>query len=437
MAKQAITNLDDVVTTSVNNNAKFGEKMAEINDAKTDVINTADQKKLEIEASGNDAVAQATAKADEANASAQEANDKLIQTTDLRDAVATDRLAVLQAKADTLTAQDQTNIYKNDVVDKYTKIVAIESNVESIEDNVEAINLEVIRNRDRAENATTLVTTKYLGSFDTAPTKDYYNNPINEGALYWDNTTDNLMLFRNNVWVGLDLSSVLQIKNNLADLTDKQAARDVLEVETSNQLNDRDTANRDRANHTGTQDYSTITETDDVKHYVTADKTKVDHITVDNEVDLDNVVDRISTIEDMKDTDVDLAANSDDKYATQKAIKSYVDTQIANTVASEMSYKGGYDADANSPNLDDNPDTGTIAKGDMYTVTVAGVFYSIDVAVGDVLIANVDDADSESDWTIVNRNILEVATEINVDTSGNLTEANVQAELEKIEKGDW
>jgi hypothetical protein len=98
-----------------------------------------------------------------------------------------------------------------------------------------------------------------------------------------------------------------------------------------------------------------------------------------------------------------------------------------------MSYKGSYDANANEPNLDDSPDTGAIAIGDMYTVTVAGDFYDVSVAIGDTLIAEVDDAGSLDDWTLVNRNIEEKASEIKVEASGNLTSTDVQAGLEELQ----
>jgi hypothetical protein len=77
---------------------------------------------------------------------------------------------------------------------------------------------------------------------------------------------------------------------------------------------------------------------------------------------------------------------------------------IAEAVSSEMSYKGGYDAATDDPHLDTGPQV-PIAKGDMYTVTVAGTFYNASVEAGDMLIAEVDSANTEAEWTIVNKNI--------------------------------
>jgi hypothetical protein len=84
-----------------------------------------------------------------------------------------------------------------------------------------------------------------------------------------------------------------------------------------------------------------------------------------------------------------------------------VSTQLVanlNDITGLLDYKGGYDAAANTPNLDATPTAGTIFKGDTYTVTVAGTFYTEDVQVGDMLIAEIDDPAALSDWTLVERN---------------------------------
>lgn len=87
--------------------------------------------------------------------------------------------------------------------------------------------------------------------------------------------------------------------------------------------------------------------------------------------------------------------------ATQQSIKAYVD----NAVTGALTHKGGYNASTNTPALD----TGSpvLEIGDMYTVTVAGTFFTVEVEVGDVLISDVDsvDAANVADWTIVQSNI--------------------------------
>jgi len=106
---------------------------------------------------------------------------------------------------------------------------------------------------------------------------------------------------------------------------------------------------------------------------------------------------------------------------TQQSVKKYVDDAVVGGVT----YKGAYNASTNSPALD----TGSpvLVIGDMYTVTVAGTFFTVAVEIGDVLIAEVDsvDAASVADWTIVQTNIttatetvqgyVEIATQVETD----------------------
>ena len=91
--------------------------------------------------------------------------------------------------------------------------------------------------------------------------------------------------------------------------------------------------------------------------------------------------------------------NSSTLIPTQQSVKAYVDS----TVAGAVSYKSGYDAATNTPDLDVSP-TG-ITIGDMYTVTVSGQFFSTDVPVGTWLIADISDPILESDWAIVSFDI--------------------------------
>lgn len=111
-----------------------------------------------------------------------------------------------------------------------------------------------------------------------------------------------------------------------------------------------------------------------------------------------------------------MASDSATKVATQQSIKKYVDDKVVSSV----DYKGGYDAATNTPNLDAASPVAT-AKGDMYTVTVAGTFFATAVEVGDVLIAEQDSATVEANWTIVNKNLddasIKVAYENNADTN--------------------
>jgi hypothetical protein len=123
-----------------------------------------------------------------------------------------------------------------------------------------------------------------------------------------------------------------------------------------------------------------------------------------------------------------MSSNSAVHLPTQQSVKAYVDTEVAAAVASEMTYKGGYNAATNVPALD----TGSpvLAVGDMYVVTTAGTFFALPVVAGDTLIANTASVDAAAfaDWDIVEglqtvpdaseteKGIIEIATQAEVDT---------------------
>ena len=82
-----------------------------------------------------------------------------------------------------------------------------------------------------------------------------------------------------------------------------------------------------------------------------------------------------------------------------------VKTYIDNSVAGGLIYQGGYNAATNSPNLDSNPSPNLIKKGWAYTVTADGDFFTEQVRIGDLLIAEVDAPTVLADWTTVQNNI--------------------------------
>ena len=92
----------------------------------------------------------------------------------------------------------------------------------------------------------------------------------------------------------------------------------------------------------------------------------------------------------------------DPTAAQDAATKNYVDSTFAGSGA--LIYQGGYNAATNTPNLDAAAPI-TINKGFTYTVTVEGLFFTEQVRVGDVLIANINSPTTLADWTTVQNNI--------------------------------
>ena len=83
------------------------------------------------------------------------------------------------------------------------------------------------------------------------------------------------------------------------------------------------------------------------------------------------------------------------------ATKQYVD----DSVAGGLIYQGGYNAATNTPNLDSNPSPNLIKQGWTYTVTADGLFFTEQVRVGDVLIAEQDAPTALADWTTAQNNV--------------------------------
>ena len=85
---------------------------------------------------------------------------------------------------------------------------------------------------------------------------------------------------------------------------------------------------------------------------------------------------------------------------TDAASKHYVDQAVTGA----LSYQGAYNAATNTPDLDSSPSS-AIKTGWTYTVTADGLFFTEQVRVGDVLIANNNSPTTLAEWTTVQNNI--------------------------------
>jgi hypothetical protein len=104
-----------------------------------------------------------------------------------------------------------------------------------------------------------------------------------------------------------------------------------------------------------------------------------------------------------KDPDGTLAANSDTKYPSQKAVKTYVDTAVTGL----LDFKGSTDASS-------NPNYPAASKGDAYVVSVAGKVGGASgksVDIGDVYLATADNAGGTeasvgASWSVLEHNLI-------------------------------
>lgn len=100
-----------------------------------------------------------------------------------------------------------------------------------------------------------------------------------------------------------------------------------------------------------------------------------------------------------------------------------------------LNYQGAYDASTNSPNLDSSPSG--IQIGDMYTVTVAGTFYTEALEIGDSLIAEVDNPSQLSDWTRIQKNVDGVVTKVGTPANNQIGVWTGDGTLEGDSKLTW
>lgn len=210
---------------------------------------------------------------------------------------------------------------------------------------------------------------KYLNSVDL--TKNELQNAVIqvlatapsgpvEGQVYYDSTDDVIKFYNGTAWVsaGGDLTAITTATTDQLTLTNGTGPIPNIDIVTSA------VTNAGVALATGDQIYDFVT---------TGINNRIQNVT-------------------------------DPTGAQDVATKNYVDT-IATGL---LEYKGGYDASTNTPDLDTASNI-AIDKGDAYTVTVDGLFFTEQVRVGDFIIAETAIAAgagaSLSDFTIVQSNV--------------------------------
>lgn len=92
----------------------------------------------------------------------------------------------------------------------------------------------------------------------------------------------------------------------------------------------------------------------------------------------------------------------DDAATARTNLDVYNKNEVDAKVVGLLDYKGAYDATTNIPDLDTSPSG--ILKGDTYTVSVAGNFFTEPVSPGDMLIAEQDNPTTLDHWSRVNQN---------------------------------
>lgn len=158
-------------------------------------------------------------------------------------------------------------------------------------------------------------------------------------------------------------------------------------------------------------------------NYVTdAEKVKLGNLSGTNTGDQD-----LSGYEVLTNKDVDgtLAANSDTKYPSQKAVKTYVDTAVTGL----LDFKG-------TTNASGNPNYPSASKGDAYVISVAGKVGGASgksVDIGDMYIATADNAGGTeasvgTSWSVLEHNLVGALLSSDLDTDGTLV-ANSDAKI--------
>jgi hypothetical protein len=240
----------------------------------------------------------------------------------------------------------------------------------------------------------------------------------NQGQIYYNTTNSVMLMWNGSVWI--DISDIY-VHPTYATLNPTLSGANVLASITVDDKGHVDSASTRvltlaDLGYTGDSDankYIHATFTGNDLGVALSGATIISDVNVNSEGHVTGFVTRELTPADIGAAVInDSVTNAIDTWSSNK-IQSELDA-INNTITGALVYQGGFDANTNTPNLE-TPLAGEVVKGFTYTVTVAGNFFTTGVQVGDMLIAESDDPSTESEWTVVNKNIPDIVDATTID----------------------
>lgn len=216
-----------------------------------------------------------------------------------------------------------------------------------------------------------------LQNLATAPA-----NPV-VGQIYFDTTIPALCVWDGTSWVRMD------------DLNAPRTPKSHV-LATNTGLGGEHTISGASAGHALVADDDTHAKFQQVDHQKLANKGTNTHAQIDTHIGTAN----IHAVLDDAQTTINTLWSSSKINGLIAAIQS--------ALVGQMVFKGGYDAAANTPNLDTAPGAGIIKQGDTYVVTAAGNFFTEAMQIGDMVIAKQNDPTTLGHWTTVNKNIPDI-----------------------------
>lgn len=120
---------------------------------------------------------------------------------------------------------------------------------------------------------------------------------------------------------------------------------------------------------------------------------------------IDSAYDNVKLVSDNIQAVLDVAEALDngtfEDWITEAEAQALIDAAVTGL----YEHRGTYDAASNLPDIDVDPAALTIQKADTWIVSDAGLFFTVQVEPGDLLIANQDSPLLESHWSIVQSNL--------------------------------